>query len=195
MIAVSAVVAVLAAVGIVAIPLGGWDTVERQAHIVPELALGDEYVGRHYAVRITEAWVGDVLPDEFEEPGEGQTFVVVRAVLRNQWHEPDTFGDDALTFDALHAPSTTRTHGTLRVYSDGRHMTLMPPGVDVEVLVRWEVGADTVAVGEPLMIGVIDGRPEPAILYSGTAWRDEEVMVRTRVVPRPSTELEYPWKR
>lgn len=189
------VVAVLVAAGVIAIPLGGWDTVERRSLVVPEIALGEEYDGRHYAVRIVEAWVGDTLPEEFEEPDEGQTFVVVRAVLRNQWHEPDTFGDDALTFDALDAPSTLRKFGTLRVLSDGRHLTAMPPGVDVEVLVRWEVGADTVAAGEPLMIGIIDGRPEPAILYSGTAWRDEKVVVRARVVPKPSSELEYPWLR
>ncbi len=189
------VVAALAAGALVAIPLGGWDTVELESKVVPELAIGDEYVGRHYAVRIEEAWVGDQLPDDYDEPDEGMTFVVVRAQVRNEWREPDTQVRKVLTFDAIEALPPVDRGALVLLTSDGTYPATMSPGVDAGVLLRWQVPVGSVRAGEPLVLGVIDGRPERAVLYSGTAWRDERVMVQTTVVPRPSTELEYPWER
>jgi hypothetical protein len=193
-VAAGAAVAALVAGAVVAIPLGGWDTVELESAAVPELALGAEYTGRHYAVRIEEAWVGEVLPDDYDEPDEGMTFVVVRAMLRNEWREPDTRAKGVLTFDALDELPSIGRQALVRVASDGTYLSTMPPGVELEMLLRWQVPVGSVEAGEPLVLGVVDGRPDRAILYSGTAWRDERVMVQTTVVPRPSSELEYAWE-
>lgn len=189
-----AIVVALAAGGLIAIPLGGWDTVDLESAAVPELPLGEEYLGRHYSVRIDEAWVGDTVPDEFEEPDEGMTFVIVRATLRNEWREPDTRARAVITFDALEQLDRLDRSALVRVAADGTYPSTMPPGVETELLLRWEVPVGAAAVGEPLALGIIDGRPDRAILYSGTAWRDERVVVETTVVPRPSSELEYPWQ-
>lgn len=193
-IAAAAVIVALGAGAIIAIPLGGWDTVALESAVVPELAVGEVYAGRHYSVRVEDAWVGDELPDDYDEPEEGMTFVVVRAMLRNEWREPDTHPDDVLTFAALEALPSLDRHALVRVASDGTYLSTMPPGVEMEMLLRWEVPSGSVVAGEPLVFGVVDGRPESAILYSGTAWRDERVVVETTVLPRPSTELEYPWE-
>jgi hypothetical protein len=193
-IAGAAAIVALGAGAIVAIPLGGWDTVALESAVVPELAAGEVYVGRHYSVRVEDAWVGDELPDDYDEPEEGMTFVVVRAVLRNEWREPDTHADDVLTFDALEGLPSIDQQAGVRVASDGTYLSTMPPGVELEMLLRWEVPSGSVAVGEPLVLGVVDGRPDRAILYSGTAWRDEHVVVQTTVLPRPSSELEYAWE-
>lgn len=190
----AAIVVVVAAGALAAIPLGGWDTVDLESAVVPELSLGEEYTGRHYSVRVEEAWVGDRLPDEFDEPEEGMTFVVVRAAVRNEWREPDTRVRAALTFDALELVDRLDRSALVRVAADGAYPATMPPGVETELLLRWEVPVGSVAAGEPLVLGIIDGRPDRAILYSGTAWRDERVVVETTVVPRPSSELEYPWE-
>jgi hypothetical protein len=189
----AAVLAVTAG-ALVAIPLGGWDTVELESAVIPELPVGEEYLGTHYSVRIEGAWVGDVLPDEYDVPDEGNTFVVVRAMLRNEWREADTQARKTLTFDALDELEAFDRSPLVRVADDGTYLTTMSPGVDMAMLLRWEVPADSVAVGEPLTLGVVDGRPDRAILYSGTAWRDERVVVQTTVVPSPSSELEYPWQ-
>ncbi|MGN6273222.1 MAG: hypothetical protein ACTHMQ_09050 [Protaetiibacter sp.] len=191
---VGAVLLALAAGAVIAVPLGGWDTVELESAHVPTMAAGEEYPGTHYAVRVEEAWVGDVLPEEYDTPEDGHTFVIVRAVLRNQWREADTQARSALTFDALDALESFERSALVRVAADGTYLTTMPPGVDVEVLMRWEVPSGSVAPGDPLTLGVIDGRPDRAVLYSGTAWRDERVVVETTVVPRPSEELEYAWQ-
>ncbi len=191
---VGALVLALAAAAVVAIPLGGWDTVELESAAVPELGVGEQYLGTHYSVRIEEAWVGDVLPDDYDTPEDGMTFVVVRAVMRNEWREADTRSRAVLTFDALNELEPFARSALVRTAADGTYLTTMPPGVDMEVLLRWEVPTASVAVGEALTIGVIDGRPDRAILYSGTAWRDERVVVQTTIVPRPSEEVEYAWQ-
>lgn len=193
--AAGAVVVALAAGALIAIPLGGWDTVDLESAAVPQLPRGEEYRGRHYSVRVEEAWVGGTLPDEFDEPDEGKTFVIVRAILRNEWREPDTAVRAVITFDALEQLDRLDRSALVRVAADGTYSSTMPPGVETELLLRWEVPVGSVTAGEPLVLGIVDGRPEQAILYSGTAWRDEKVVVETTVVPRPSSELEYPWQR
>ncbi len=188
-----AVVLALAVGAVVAIPLGGWDTVELESAAIPELGVGELYEGRHYSVRLEEAWVGDVVPDEYDEPEEGMTFVIVRAVVRNEWREPDGDASRLLTFEALDLLPKLDRDATVRIASDGVYAPPLSPGVATEVLLRWEVPAGSVSPGDPIAFGVIDGRPERAILYSGTAWRDEQVVVEATLVPRPSSELEYSW--
>lgn len=188
-----AVVLVVAAAAVVAIPLGGWDTVDLESARIPELAVGDDYRGRHYSVRIEDAWVGDTMPDDYDVSDDGETFLVVRAVVRNEWREPDGAVAELLRFDALDELPRLERRAQVRVAADGSFSSSMPPGVETEVLLRWELPVGSVAAGEPLVLGVLDGRPEPAVLYSGTAWRDEHVAVQTTVLPRPSGELVYPW--
>lgn len=194
-VAAGAVVVALTAGAVVAIPLGGWDTVSLESAAIPELGVGELYQGRHYSVRLEEAWVGDVLPDEYDVPDDGMTFVVVRATLRNEWREPDSAATQLLSFDALEQMPRIARRADVRIASDGVHMGILPPGVDMDVLLRWEVPAGSVRPGEPIVFGVTDGRPERALLYEGTAWRDEHTAVQVALVPRPSGELEYPWQR
>jgi hypothetical protein len=189
-----AVVLAVAAGALVAIPLGGWDTVELESAVIPQLDVGETYLGTHYTVRVEEAWVGEMLPDDYDTPEDGRTFVVVRAMLRNEWREADTQSRTVMTFDALDGLESFERSALVRVAADGTYLTAMPPGVDMEVLLRWEVPTGSVSAGEPITLGVIDGRPDRAILFSGTAWRDERVVVQTTVVPRPSSELEYAWQ-
>ncbi len=184
----------LATAGVVAIPLGGWDTVALESARIPELAAGESYHGRHYSVRVEEAWVGAVMPDDYDVPDDGMTFLVVRAVVRNEWREPDGAITGLLSFDALDGLPRLARGAQVRVAADGSFSSSMPPGVETEVLLRWELPAGSVAAGEPLVLGVLDGRPEAAVLYSGTAWRDEHVAVQATVVPHPSEELVYPWR-
>jgi hypothetical protein len=115
-------------------------------------------------------------------------------MLRNEWREADTQSRTVMTFDALDGLESFERSALVRAAADGTYLTAMPPGVDMEVLLRWEVPTGSVSAGEPITLGVIDGRPDRAILFSGTAWRDERVVVQTTVVPRPSSELEYAWQ-
>lgn len=186
-------VVLLGAGALVAIPLGGWDTVALQSAAVPELAPGETYEGRHYSVSVADAWVGDTSPNEYETPEDGMTFVFVRATVRNEWREPDTAVSRLLTFDALDGLESFDQRATVRVVADGAPASTMQPGVETEVLLRWEVPAGSVSAGSPLALGVVDGRPDRAVLYSGTAWRDERTVVEVVVVPKPSDRLDYPW--
>lgn len=189
-----AIVLAIAGSAVVAIPLGGWDTVELASARIPELPLGENYQGRHYSVRVEGAWVGDAMPDDYDVPDDGMTFLVVRAVVRNEWREPDGAVAELLRFDAQQQLTRMDRRAQVRVWVDGSFSSSMPPGVETEVLLRWELPAGSVVAGEPLVLGVLDGRPEAAVLYSGTAWRDERVVVQTTVLPRGSEELVYPWR-
>ena len=80
----------------------------------------------------------------------------------------------------------------VRVLSDGTSADYQP-GVTTEVLLQWEVPLGSVAAGEPLVFGVIDGTPAEARLFSGTSWRDEDVAVQVTLVPQPASHLEFPW--
>lgn len=188
------VVLALAAGAVVAIPLGGWDTVELQSAVIPELPAGDTYHGRHFSVRVEEAWVGDVTPDAYDEPDPGMTFVVLRAVVRNEWREADTRVSALFSFDAQEGLSGVDRMASTRFAADGTYSSMLGPGVETEVFLTWQVPEETVRAGEPIRFGVVDGRPDRAVLYSGTAWRDERVVVQATRTPAPSDELEFPWE-
>jgi hypothetical protein len=188
------VVLALAAGALVAIPLGGWDTVALQSAVVPELPAGETYHGRHFSVRVEDAWVGDATPDEFDEPEEGKTFVVLRATVRNEWREADADVTGLFDFDALAGLSGVDRMARVRLVADGTYSGLLMPGVETEVLLTWEVPSESVRAGEPIVFGIVDGRPDRAVLYSGTAWRDERVVVQATRVTAPSSELEFPWE-
>jgi len=190
---VGAVALALVAAGLVAIPLGGWDTVELQSAVVPEIAVGDTFTSNRVAIRVEEAWVGGVMPDDYDTPDDGMTYVVVRAHVRNVWRDPDTGASSVLTFDALDGLPAVKRNAMVRLAADGTFSSQLPPGVESEVLLRWEVPAASVAAGQPIAFGMIDARPDRALLFSGTAWRDPHVVVQATLVPRPSEELVYPW--
>ncbi|AYF98879.1 hypothetical protein [Protaetiibacter intestinalis] len=188
-----AVLVLLGVAALVAIPLGGWSTATLRTAEIPELAVGETYAGRHFSVSIEEAWVGETMPDDYDVPEEGMTFVVVRAVLRNEWVETDSGAAGLLLFDALDALKPIDRDALVRVVADGTWTSALPPGVETEVLLRWEVPLGSVTAGEPLELHIVDGRPDRAVLYSGTIWRDEHAAVRVTLVPHPSDELVYPW--
>lgn len=193
-IALLATALTLGVAALVAIPLGGWQTASLRSAKVPELPVGESYNGRHYSIALTEAWVGATTPDTYSEPQEGHEFLFVSAVVTNNWIETDGAVTDILWFDALEQLDSIDRAALVRVQADGSWVSGMPPGVETAVLLRWEVPIGSVAVGEPLTVGILDGRPEQAVLYSGTAWRDERVVAQSILTPLPTDQLSYPWE-
>lgn len=179
--------------GLVAIPLGGWDTVELGSARIPVLASGERYEGRHYSIELGDLWVGSTTPDDYEEPDEGMTFVFLEADVRNEWIDTDSDVGELVTFAALEELETFERRATIRIVADGEFSSSMPPGVDTRVLMRWEVPADSIAAGDDVLLGVIDGRPDDAVLFYGTIWRDERVAAQATLRARPSSELDYSW--
>lgn len=176
------VVGVLLAAGIVAIPLGGWDTVVLQSRIVPAHPVGETYVGNRLSTSIDEVYLTDVNPDGYTEPEPGETYLVVVATMENMRPEPEFplgSGDFyAFTVPRVLALGADISIGDYEVYLE-RDLTYLPqlnPGVPDTVLFFFVVADDLYADGDEIVIGITDANPEAADIYLGTRWMNPRVV-------------------
>lgn len=180
---VIAVGAALVAAGIVAVPLGGWDTVQLQSRIVPALGVGETYVGNRLSTSIDEIYLTDVNPDGYTEPEPGETYLVVVATMENMRPEPE-FPLGTRDFYAFTVPHVlvlgeSIDSTTYDVYLE-RDLTYLPqlnPGVPDTVLFLFRVADDLFADGDEVVVGVTDADPEEADIYLGTRWVNPRVAV------------------
>lgn len=174
---------VLAVVGVVAIPLGGWDTVELQSEIVPEWEAGEPYVGTRLATSIDDLYLTDVSPDGYSEPEPGETFLVVVATMEAVRDEPELPFVGA-SFYPFVIPGVIRLDQnvsgdayTLVLERDGTFGAELNPGVPDTVLFVFTVRAAQFEDGEEVRVGIVDATAEDADLFDGTRWVDVKVAV------------------
>ena len=184
---VIAVGGALVLAGVVAIPLGGWDTVVLQSRIVPEQEAGETYVGNRLATSIDAVYLTDVNPDGYTEPEPGETYLVVAATMENTTGEPQIpLGSRnfyAFTVPGVLALGATIDVTTYDVYleRDVTYLPMLNPGVPDTVLFYFAVPDDAFSDGEEIVIGITDARPEAADIYDGTRWVNPRVVVNVPV--------------
>lgn len=181
---------VLAAGGLVAIPLGGWDTVQLQSAIVPEQPIGQPYVGERVSTAIDDIYLTDEHPDGFSDPEPGDTWLVVVATMENQLTEPE-YPLGTTNFWAFTIPGVIELGEQLSVadYStllvrDGSFGPVLQPGVPDTVQVVFAVRDSLFADGDEVRIGLTDAEKQDADIYDGIRWWQPHVAVEVPVVIR-----------
>ena len=173
---------VLAIGSVVAIPLGGWDTVALQSRVVPPHGVGETYIGNRLSTSIDEIYLTDENPDGYTEPEPGETYLVVVATMENMRPEPEiplgTRDFYAFTVPRVLALGANIDVNAYEVYLE-RDLTYLPqlnPGVPDTVLFYFVVPDDLYDDGDELIIGITDADPEVADIYLGTRWVNSRVV-------------------
>ena len=111
---------VAAVAGVVAIPLGGWETVVPQSTIIPEHPLGETFVGNRVSTSIDDLYLTDAHPDEYTEPEPGETFLVLVATMASETDQPE-YPITGTAFYPFTIPGGSRTR------RDPRHVAVRLP--------------------------------------------------------------------
>ena len=167
--------------GLVAWPLGGWDTVELQSTKIPVVEPGELVAGHQFSIRVESAELTGVHPDGFSEPTPGWTWLRLELEVTNETDLTE-FGsrlggdyDGAITIDhgvagygttAVNAEGNT-LRGEVFLESDGTYLPDLQPALPMRVEVIFDVPDDTWSVGDLLTIGVIDRTPYESTLGTG----------------------------
>jgi hypothetical protein len=167
--------------GLVAWPLGGWDTVELQSTKIPQYQPGDLVVGHQWSVRVQSAEFVDVHPDGFSELEPGWSWLKLDLEATNETDATDSasdFGSDykgVLTIDggALGYGTTAENsegnleRGKTYLVSDGTYLPDLQPGLPADIEIVFEVPEGTWEVGDDLTVGIIDRTRTKSTLGSG----------------------------
>lgn len=163
----------LVVVGALAVPLGGWDTVERGAGEVQVLEPGERHSADQYATRIDRAEVVDVRPGSSLDPEPGVAYLAVYGRVENRT-------------DATVTPSTSLLSvrpggralddvGSILLVADGSSTPDLQPGLEAEVVFVWEIEEGEVVAGDDLEVAVVDRTEIESYLTAGTTWIDPRV--------------------
>lgn len=179
---------VLAIGGLVAIPLGGWDTVQLQSAVLPEQPIGQPYVGERLSTAIDDVYLTREHPNGYEELEPGEIFLVVVATMENMRDEPqDPLG--AGRFYSFTVPGVIELDGQIdladywdRLARDGSTGFSLARGIPETVVFVFRISDDLFAEGEEVRIGITDARAERADIIEGVRWANQHVAVEVPVV-------------
>lgn len=167
--------------GLVAWPLGGWDTVELQSTKLPRFEPGELVPGHKFSVRVESAELTSVHPDGFSELEPGWIWFALQLEVTNETDITEfssDLGDEysgAVTVDdAVVGWGTTSTDidgSVVRadpyLVSDGKYLPDLQPALPTQVILIFEVPDDTWRVGDELTIGIIDRTAYESVLGTG----------------------------
>jgi hypothetical protein len=152
---------------LLAVPLGGWDHVDRADAAVQQLAPGEQHVSEPFATTVLSAEVADRDPASSFDPEPGTRFLVVRARVDNRTDETRDAPGDLLVPDGVDLGPA----GTVTLARDaGSRSSAVQPGLPDELLFVWELDDDAVQPGDTLRLRVVD-------------WTEVESQLRTGLVP------------
>lgn len=173
--------AVLVVGGLIAIPLGGWDTVDLVSDDIPELQLGESYVGAQWTISIDDAYLTDEHPDGYTELEPGDVVLMVVATLEDMRPEPQ-YPVSSSSFYAFTIPGVIKLGEYLPLDElsiflarDGSFNPYLSPGIPDTVQFAFLVSDDDFAEADELRIEIIDATPEEADIVEGTRWVDVHV--------------------
>ncbi|HWM34569.1 MAG TPA: hypothetical protein VNR36_10070 [Pseudolysinimonas sp.] len=173
--------AAAALAGLVAWPLGGWDTVELESTKIPEVAVGELVEGHQFSLRIQSAELTDVHPNGFSEDAAGWTWLVLGLEVTNETDLTEFSSrlggsyDGAVSIDAGVAGLGTTAvdadgrelRGEPYLVSDGTYLPDLQPDLPTSLLLVFQVPETTWSAGDELQIGIIDRTPYESTLGTG----------------------------
>lgn len=182
------IVGIAAVGGVVALPLGGWDTVDLVSDDIPEQPIGQPYAGARWTISIDDVYLTDEHPDGVTEFEPGDIGLVIVATLENMRPEPQYPMTDS-SFYPFILPGAIEpgeylplSDYTILLARDGSFGPVLSPGIPDTIEVIVAVPESQFAAGDELRIGILDGTPEDADIIEGTRWVDVHVAAEI-VVP------------
>ena len=181
---------VLAVAGVVAIPLGGWDTVVPESTIIPEHPVGEPFVSHRVSTSIDDLYLTDVHPDGYSEPEPGETFLVLVATMESETDRPE-IPIASSSFYPFTIPGVIElgvaldgtSYSTL-LERDGNFGPVVVPGLADTLLFVFVVPSSGFADGDVVRIGLTDATPEEADIIEGTRWVDVHIAVEVPITVR-----------
>lgn len=181
---------VLAAGALVAIPFGGWDTVQLRSAQVPEQPIGQPYEGARLSTAIDDVYLTDEHPDGYSEAEPGFTWLVVVATMENEVDLPQVpLG--TRDFWAFTVPGVIELGESLSLSDvstlltrDGSFGPILQPGVPDTVAFVFAVRRDLFADGDEVRIGLTDAEKQDAEVFDGIRWWRPRVVAEVPVVMR-----------
>ena len=184
-----AVVAVVA--GLIAWPLGGWDTVELQSTKIPQVAPGELVKGHQFSVEVDSAELTGVHPDGFSEPDPGWEYLILTLAVTNETDGTafslelgsDFFGIVTLDDGVLGWGTTMKDADDKYVVDSDNYLiadgTLNPdlqPRLPAPMIFVFPVPQGTWTAGDHLSVGVVDRTPYQQVLNTGIGYQDPTVL-------------------
>ena len=172
-------VAVIA--GLIAWPLGGWDTVELQSTKLPVVQPGELVEGTQYSVSVESAELTTVHPDGFSEVEPGWMWLRLELVVTNETNRTAFSSDLGSDYKGVvtvddgavgYGTESTGPEGRLAtgapyLVSDGTYLPGLQPALPTRVELSFDVREGTWAVGDELTVGIVDRTPYESTLETG----------------------------
>lgn len=190
--------------GLVAIPLGGWDTVELESTKLPRVEPGELVVGNKFSVRVESAELTSVHPDGFSELEPGWIWFSLELEVTNETDMTEfssDLGDEyfgAVTVDngvvGWGTTSTDIDGSVVRadpyLVSDGKYLPDLQPDLPTRVILIFEVPDDTWQVGDELEVGIVDRTPYESTLGTGIRYGFPELIAELTIPLEQGAEAE-----
>jgi hypothetical protein len=185
---VAVVAGVAAIAGVVAIPLGGWDTVQLESAIIPEHPVGEPFIAHRLSVSIDDLYLTDDHPDDYTEVEPGQSFLILVTTMEGLTAEPEhpLRSPYPFTFPGWITLDENPDLSEVEMYleRDGSFGAVLSPGVPDTLLIVFPVSSSDYSEGDVVRIGITDATPEQADIISGTRWVDQHVAVEVPIAVR-----------
>jgi hypothetical protein len=206
--------AVAVVAGLVAWPLGGWDTVHLQSRRLPLVKPGELVPGHQFSVRVESAELTSVHPDGFSELEPGWIWFALELEVTNETDITEfssDLGDEyfgvVTVDDAVVGWGTTATdydgnleRGDPYLVSDGKYLPDLQPALPTRVILIFDVPEDTWQVGDELEVSIVDRTPFESTLGTGIRYGSAGLVAALLITleqgaeaqpePEPETETE-----
>lgn len=178
------------AAGLIAWPLGGWDTVVLESTKIPEVSPGTVVEGNQYSVAVDAAKVTAVHPDGFSEPDEGWEYFILDVTVVNETDRTqlslrvgDGFGGVVTVDDGVVGWGTTELDSSgyevsadPYLLADGTYLPDLQPRLAAPIELVFEVPIGTFASGDEITVGIVDRTPFESTLETGTRYGSAAVV-------------------
>lgn len=133
---------------------GGLDDADSVGEITtPTIEVGEEFPAVQFTTTVTGARLYDVFPTEYSEPeDEGNRFLVVTAIVTNNYYQSTTAMDSLLRLEFLGEDGQESRSQVLM--SDLSRGPQADPRIPQEVGFMWEVADDAFAVGDTVRVTI-----------------------------------------
>lgn len=184
--------------GLIALPLGGWETVELQSTRIPQAAQGELVDGQQFAVRVDAAELTGVHPDGYSEPDAGWEYLVLTLRVTNMTAETELslyLGDGysgIVTLDGgvlgwgstMTGDNGYEVRADVYLTSDETFNPDLQPRLEAPLRLVFPVPVGTWSAGDPLVVGVVDRTPFERTLSTGTGYGSAAVVAEVGLVIR-----------
>lgn len=170
--------------GMIAWPLGGWDTVELESTKIPVFEPGEVVPGQQYSVQVDSAEVTDVHPDGYSEPEPGWEYLIMRIVVTNETDQTQLSGNLGAAYSGVVTvddgavgwgtttlgPNDYEVRADPYLIADGTFLPGLQPRLPAPIELVWEVRVGTFESGDEITVGVVDRTPYDSIVSTGTTY-------------------------